>query len=418
VGVISRRRLTGLLPDPGPARVLAVATLVNTIGNGLFLTVSVLFFTRSVGLSAAEVGLGLTLAAGVGLLAGVPMGHVADRRGPREILLSLLLVQAVATTLYVFVQSFAAFLAVACLATAADRAATAVRGAVIFAIAGPEGRVRTRAYLRAVVNVGISIGTVFAGIGLAYDTRTAYVLLVLADAVTFALAALIIRKLPYIPPAVVPAAMASGPRLVALRDRPFLAITALNAVLAVHYGLLEIAVPLWVVERTEAPRWIVAVLFGINTAAVVLLQVRVSRGTERIEAAARAQRLSGVLLAAACLLYATSSGRSSGVAIALLVAAAVVHVGGELWQAAGGWGLAFGLAPAYAQGQYQGVFSTGFSVSSMLAPVVVVTLTVGIGAAGWAALAAVFLLVGGIAPPVARWAERRSAALVPGAAPG
>jgi hypothetical protein len=47
------------------------------------MTGSAVFVTRSVGLSAAQVGLGLTIAGAVGLGAGVPAGRAADRRGAR-----------------------------------------------------------------------------------------------------------------------------------------------------------------------------------------------------------------------------------------------------------------------------------------------------------------------------------------------
>ena len=62
---------------------MAVATFVNTIGNGMYMTVMVMYFTRSVGLPASQVGLGLTIAGLFGLAAGVPVGHLADRRRAR-----------------------------------------------------------------------------------------------------------------------------------------------------------------------------------------------------------------------------------------------------------------------------------------------------------------------------------------------
>lgn len=394
-------RLARLLPDPGPARPLALATLVNTVGNGMFFTSSAIFFTRSVGLSAAQVGFGLTLAAALGLLAGVPMGHLADRRGPREVLLALLVLEGIATTLYALAHSFASFLIIVSLVTIVDRGSNAVRSAVIAGVASGGNRVRTRAYLRSVTNVGISAGTVAAGFALHADTRGAYLALIFADAVTFWLAAVAAVRVPHVPPT----RRAQGEsRLMALRDRPYLAVTALNGLLAVHYGMLEIAVPLWIVTRTEAPRWTVALVFLVNTVSVVLFQVRASRGTENLDAAARASRRSGVLLAGSCLLFAAAAGRSSAVAVAVLVVAALVQVGGELLQAAGSWGLGFGLAPDHRQGQYQGVFSTGFSVSAMLAPVVVVTLTISVGPLGWAVLGALFLAVGAAMVPVAGWA--------------
>ncbi|MCE0448151.1 hypothetical protein LT493_43880 [Streptomyces tricolor] len=44
------------------------------------------FLTRSVGLSASQVAVGPSLAAGVGLVTTVPVAMVADRFGPRRLL--------------------------------------------------------------------------------------------------------------------------------------------------------------------------------------------------------------------------------------------------------------------------------------------------------------------------------------------
>jgi hypothetical protein len=68
---------------------MAAGTFVNTLGNGLFITVGALYLTRKVGISAAHLGIGLSIAAAVGLVAGVQLGQVADRRGHRELLVGL-----------------------------------------------------------------------------------------------------------------------------------------------------------------------------------------------------------------------------------------------------------------------------------------------------------------------------------------
>ena len=56
-------RTRRLLPSDPLARRLALATLVNRFGTGLFMTISALYFTRIVGLSVTQVGLGARLAA-------------------------------------------------------------------------------------------------------------------------------------------------------------------------------------------------------------------------------------------------------------------------------------------------------------------------------------------------------------------
>jgi hypothetical protein len=392
-----------LLPAPGAPRVLAVATLVNTLGNGLFYTTSALFLTRSVGLSVRQVGVGLTIAGVVGLFANVPAGRIAELTAPRGVLIITQLLAAGFMAAYAFVHSFWVFVVIACGELAATNAASAVRNGLIATAVAGEDRVRTRAYLRSVTNLGIGVGSALAGIALHADTRAAYVTLIVADAATFAITAALVTRLPHVPP--IPRDIGDGPRLVAIRDRPYLSLVALNSLLSMHNGLLEIAVPLWVVRHTSAPRSIVAAIFIFNTAMCVLFQIRASRGIDDIPSSARALRRCGGLLFLACLLYGLAGGRSRDVAIVVLLVAELVHVTGELLQAAGSWGVGYGLAPDHLQGQYQGLFSMSYGVSSMLAPVIVTTVVVGGGLPGWLAIGGMFVVVGVAMGPVSRWAE-------------
>lgn len=390
------------LPAPGAPRILAVSTLVNTLGNGLFFTTSALFFTRSVGLSVRQVGVGLTVAGLVGLLANVPAGRLAEILGPREVLVVVNLMCGAFMALYATVHSFTAFVLIACGELVSTNASSAVRNGLIASAVPAEERVHTRAYVRSVTNLGIGVGSALAGIALHVDTRTAYVTLILADAATFFLTAVLVTRLPRVPP--LPRSIGDGPRIVAVRDRPYLSFVALNSLLSLHNGLLEIAVPLWIVRHTTAPRWMVAVLFTLNTAICVLFQVRASRDVDSPPSSARALRRSGALLFGACALFGLSGHGSETTAIVLLVAAALVHVTAELLQSAGSWGLGYNLAPDHLQGQYQGVFTLSYGVSNMLAPVVVTTLVVSGGLPGWLGIGAVFLLIGVAMGPVARWA--------------
>ena len=396
--------LRALLPPEGPTRPLAASTLVNTVGNGLFLTGSVLFFTRSVGLSPPQVGAGLTVAGLCGLLVGVPAGHLADRRGAREVLVALNVGAAAAMAAFALVGSFATFLLVACAYAGFSRAASAVRQALLAGVLPADQRVRGRAYLRAVTNAGIALGAAAAGLALAADTRAAYLALVLGNAVTYLLAAALLLRLPRVEP--VPATPDGPGMLAVLGDRPYVAMVVLTAVLALHQGVLEIAVPLWVVGHTDAPRSVIAVLFLVNTVMCVLLQVRASRGVDSLPGSARACARGGVLLGLACLVYAAAAGRGPGLAVGLLVGAALVHVAGELLTSAGGWGLGFGLAPDARQGQYQGLFSTGQASAEMVGPLVLTVLVVGGGTAGFAGLGALLAVAGLGLVPVTAWAAR------------
>jgi MFS family permease len=109
------RRAT--IPEPGPIRTLTKVTLTNTVGNGLFTTIEAIFFTRSVGLSNHQVALGLGIAAVSGLLVSIPAGHLADRRGPRELSILFVSLQGLTMAAFALVHSFAAFVVVAIVAS-------------------------------------------------------------------------------------------------------------------------------------------------------------------------------------------------------------------------------------------------------------------------------------------------------------
>ncbi|MDI1462991.1 MFS transporter [Catellatospora sp. KI3] len=398
-----------LLPPPGPARTLNLVTLINTAGNGLWLTVNVLYLTRVVGFSPREVGFGLTAATAVCVLASTPMGYLADRFGPRRMQIACFAALSLLTAAMLPVRTFGAFVAVAALTALADAGQRGARGALIAGVIPADQRVRARAYLRATTNVGISVGAALAGVALAADTPTAYRLVIVGNAVSFAAAALVGTRLP----AVAPVPAGHGPRLVALRDRPYLAFVALDGLMSMHFDILNVVLPLWIVTHTDAPAWLAAVLLLVNTTMVVAWQVRAARGTEQLDGAARATRSAGLFVGGACLIFAASAAAPTWAAVALLIAGALVHVVGELRQSAGGWGISFGLAPAHAQGQYQATYSMGAQFGRMLAPALLTWLVLDHGVAGWAVLAVLFATLAAAVPPVVSWAATRRAVAAP-----
>ena len=50
--------------------------------------------------------------------------------------------------------------------------------------------------------------------------------------------------------------------------------------LGTNQVLLNVVIPLWLVQETDAPRVLLAWLFGTNTVMAVLLQVPAARGVE------------------------------------------------------------------------------------------------------------------------------------------
>ncbi|MEU8699006.1 MFS transporter [Streptomyces sp. NPDC048680] len=390
-----------LLPDTRPQRILAVSNFVYTVGSGLYLTAGVLYFTQAVHLPAGQVGLGLVLAGSLALAAGVAAGHLADRHGARGVYVVTLTVQAVATAAFVLADSFWPFVIAVCAATGAKGAGSAARSPLIRHHGGERPQ-EFRAYLRAVSNIGISLGAVLAGWAVQVGTHTSYQLLVVGNAIAFAASAIVMFLLPKVLP--VPAA--KGPRRTALRDRPYLALTVLDGVMAIQFKVLTVAIPLWLVTRTEAPHWLISGTMLLNTVLVIGFQIRASRHINTPTAGASAYRRSGVAFLMACALISMSAGLPAWAAASLILAAVVVHTIGELWHSAAGFEVSFALAPQHATGQYLGVFGLGAGLAEAVGPVLLISLCITWGRPGWHVVGAMFLLAGLAAPFTVGWAQR------------
>ncbi|MBQ1062964.1 MFS transporter [Micromonospora sp. C41] len=394
------------LPPPGPLRTLAYATLVNTVGAGLWLAGGALYLTRDVGLSATSVGAGLTVAGLVGLTASVPLGALADRSDPRTLRAVLQVGQAVAALAYLLVGSFPAFLAVAVPEALLATGNLAVRAALVAAVGGPDGRVHAFATLRAVANLGITVGTALAGIALAVDTHRAYQVLVVGNAATYLLSAALLLRLPPQPATDgarrTPGAPRRGGRGGPLRDGRFLAVSGASAVLSTHVTVLVLVVPLWTVDRAGAPPPVVSAVLLANTVLTVLLAVRLSRGAERAAPAARKLRRAGLVLAAATPLYAVTGVLPVLPAVVLLLVATAVWTVGDLWHGAAGAGLAYDLAPPGAIGAYQGADGLLAGLAQALGRGLLTLLVLGSGPVGWLVLGVVFAAAGLAAPALTR----------------
>jgi predicted MFS family arabinose efflux permease len=388
--LIHRIRAKAIPNDP-ILRIFATATLINTFGNGLFMTVEVIYFTTVVGLSAAKVALALSIAGGVSLLFSIPAGHFADRRGPRDIAVLAYTAEGVVMAGFYFVHSYLPFLFLSVVLGIVGTIGQTMRMAMISKLGTGDARVTIRAYQRSVTNFGIAMGTVFAGIALAINTQAGYQTMMLLDAATFVVASQVFRHLPFVEPTVEKGEPLS---FMALKDRRFLGVTALNGIMSLHFVLQNVAIPLWVVKETNAPRWWVSVIMLVNTIGVILFQVRVSRGSGDIRVGAKQVQRAGFAVAAACLLYALSAGVNTLIACTLLIAAMMVHVYGELVGSSGSWSIGFGMADEKHQGQYQGVYSLSWGVGGTIGPSFVTAMAITLGQRGWVYMAIMFAITG------------------------
>ncbi len=172
-----------------------------------------------------------------------------------------------------------------------------------------------------------------------------------------------------------------------------------DGVLGTNQVLLNVVIPLWLVQETDAPRVLLAWLFGTNTVLAVLLQVPASRGSETVNGALRAARISTGFMVLSCFVVMVTHDTLGWTTILLVWLGHVTVTGAELFQSAGHWGLTSELSEPARRAEYQGAGHVGGTLGSVWAPALFTFLAMEWGTSGWLAIAAIVLVAGDRHPP-------------------
>jgi MFS family permease len=400
------------LAGPTPlVRRLSVQSVLSAFGDGAFLTGSAVFFTQIVGLSAAQVGLGLTVAGMVTFLLAVPLGKLSDRFGAKRVWATSSLVEALLYVAWLAVGDMAAFVAMLVVLELVVTTSRSARNAYRFDLFPREERVASNAYFRAARNVGYTLGALLAGLALATNSDTVIRNVPVATAALLLLNATLVSRLPRVAhhsegnSPLEAVAHAEGSRS-ALRNRGYVLMSVFGGVLATHQVLLNVVIPLWLVEETDAPRVLLAWLFGTNTVMAVMLQVVAARGVVTVADSLRAQRRGAFFFVLSCGIVLVTHDTVGWVTIVLVWVGHVTVTGAELFQSAGEWGLQAELADPARRGEYQGVSQLGYTLGSVWAPAAYTFLAMEWGTPGWLLIAAIVLVAALAIHPAARAAER------------
>jgi MFS family permease len=403
-------RLQRLLPDNRVARRLSAQSILYALGEGVFMTGNAVYFTQIVGLSAAQVGLGLSVTGVVALALSVPLGKVTDRYGARQMWAFGAAVEALLYLTYPVIHGFAAFVALLTAFTLADSVGSAGRGAYSIAIFPRGERVKYQAYLRSALNIGFTLGALVSGLALATDDHRIIRLLPVFTALVLAANTALVSRLPdperaqTVETGASNEASHTSPK--ALRNRGFLATSVLSGISGTHWILLTVVIPLWLVERTDAPHWTLAWLFGTNTILCVLLQVPAARGMNTVSGALRGVRLAATCMVVSCAIVAVTGNTIGWVSVVLLLVGHMTVTGAELFDSAATWSFLSELSDPQRRGEYQGVWGLGTRITNILGPAAYTWLALDHGTLGWAIIAVTILVGATLLHPAARAAER------------
>ena len=397
-----------ILPPTKLERDLVWQCVLSAFATGTFLTGTAVYFTKVVGLSGAEVGLGMSIAAAVTLVLQLPMGRLADRVGAKPLWAVASAVEAALYFAWPLIGGMVTFVLMLSVLAIFETAGRNARNVYRIAVFPRDVRVRALAYMRAARNVGYTLGAGASGVALGIGTDAVRLIPFVTGALLVLNALLIAIVLPVIarqvPVAEGDDATAVAPA--AWRNPGFVVLSICNGVLSSNQVLLNVVVPLWLVERTDAPPALLAWLFGTNTVLAVALQVRASRVADSVDGSLRAVRWSGWAFIVSCGLIAWTHETVGWVSIVLIWIGHVTITGAELRQSAADWCFTSELSDHRRLGDYQGVWGLGYQIEPIVFPALYTFLALQVGTPGWIVIALIGVTAAVVAHPAARAAER------------
>ncbi|MEU9759101.1 MFS transporter [Streptomyces sp. NPDC047987] len=396
-------------PDAGYRQFLPLvqgATLIEWTGTGLFLAVSTIYFVKVAHLSTSSVGTGLTIGGAVAIAAAVPIARLAGRWGPKPVLIGVMLLRALATLGYLWVDGWWSFLAVVALVAVTEQSSPPLVQSYVGARAAESLRAKVMAVQRTVVNLGISLGGLIAGVALGSGAPDAFRPLLIGGALAYVAVAAVYATAR----AEEAAATADSARVAPLlKDRALLGFTAYNALVSLWMPVLNVAFPLWLVTGTDVPERYVGILYAVNTVLCIALQYPLNRCYGTTRRAWYSYAAAALLLALGALAFAAAPAFGRTQALLVLGGAVVLLTFAELLQVGASWTLSFELAPQGARSAYLVLFNTSRTVANRVAgPVLMTGVVLALGTAGWIALACV-LLLGALVPFVVLRGPRATA---------
>jgi MFS family permease len=362
---------------------IVLAIVVDTFGTGVFVPVSLLFFTRVAGMSLSQVGVITSVAAATSLVVPVLVGRLADRFRPRSFVVTGQVLQACGFLGYLVARAPAAVFVVIALVAVGQRVFWSSFFTLVAALPvdGTDERVRDRRY--AIVGMaqsaGFGVGALVAGALLVSPTDRAYLTLAALNAATFAASALLLIRVPQESPTTAGAqdepdggTIRSGYRQL-FRDRVYLGYTVANVAFCICSVALGAGLPVYIIDGVHGPAWVVGPVLAANT---VLLSLGQLAATRLIRPLSRTQALmlAGALWALWAFLTAAAPVIDKTWVGGYLVAVVLLYAVAELIHAPTSNALAAEAAPERARGTYLAIFQYGFTVATMVVPLGFTTL--------------------------------------------
>jgi MFS family permease len=414
MSIVSTLKQQATPPSPLAGR-LATQSLLFALGEGTFMAGSAVFFTQVVGLSVVQVGLGLTIAGIASFIAAYPMGRIVDRLGAKRCWSISSAGQGAMFAVWPFIDSFQGYVAMAVVMEVIGALGGVAHGAYTIDVLPPQERVNSRAYMYSALNVGFTLGSLLGIIALGPESLTLLMVVPLFTSVVFLFNAVNITRLPNASHDMRTAeerkVKIPGPG--PMKNVGWMVSSFFHGVLWTNQVILNVVIPLWLVDKTDAPWVILSLLFGTNTVMCIVLPMAAARGVKDVTSALRAIRLSTLFFVISCIITLSTHHTVGIWTILLFFLGHVTLTGAELYLSAASWTFEAELMDPRRRGEYQGAAELSGTLGRVWAPAAFTFLAMNWGSVGWLVIAGLIVVAAAALHPTTAMARRYLERTVP-----
>ncbi len=355
------------------SRKIVFGICLNAIGGGMTLSLLLVYLHDMRGFTNTFGGLLLAYGSIVSIVTSTPMGALADRVGPKKVMVGGLLVNsAAAFSLSVVETHFHAILAITFI-NAAGQAIWPSQTVILTRVTPEADRPKIFGFNFMLLNLGLGLGGLISSLIIQEGNLLSFQIMYWVDGSTFLLYLLVILTLKgekvnrYIPKAHEPK---SGTYRDLFAVKPLMLLGAGGIILFTFgYGTIQAGVPIFATQFLDlSPKWL-GVIFGVNTISIVTLQPLVMRILEKYSRYTALISI-GVIWAISWIFVGISPLLplfAAGIAICM---SQLVFAFGEMVQAPTIPTLANELAPEHIRGRANALMSLQWSVSGVLGPAI------------------------------------------------
>ncbi|MFJ8828001.1 MFS transporter [Streptomyces sp. NPDC102467] len=394
--------LSDRVTDPllAPHRRFVAAIVIDSIGTGVFVPLSMLYFLATTSLTLVQVGAALTTGGLLALPAGPLVGGLVDRYGAKPVLQAANLAQALGFAGYLIAGQAWQIALCAWLNSAGRAVFFGCYGVTVTALAEPGQRERWFGLLGSVRNLGYALGGLLSAVAVTIGTQGGYASIVVVNALSYIAAFALLQAVPNARRKPGQDAVGGWPRV--LRDRRYLSLVAHQLCFAVSLFALNIAIPVYAVNVLGLPGWTAGAVFTLNTLMIGFGQGVVVRWLSG-QIRSRVLVAGHACFAAGYLVFLAADGMAAPtLAIAVVLLGTGSYTFGEILGGPVTATVAAESAPDALRGRYLALNQLAVTVAGTIAPVALSGLLSTGAAAIWLTLVGVSILGATFATAIGR----------------